>query len=118
MAKRRRLLPCASCPWRVGATAKDIPNYDHDKACDLLLSTVGDGDAFRNVMACHGSTEDAPLTCLGYLARKGHSNLRVRLMLARGKLPTPDDVLDACTERGIELHEDYEDVLAKLSRTR
>lgn len=111
------LLPCATCPFRVDQTAAVIPRYSHGKACNLM-NTVGDGDGFRPVMACHGSTEDNNRACNGYLARHGWSNINVRIMLVEGIIESPDHVLDACEAAGIELHADYSEVLAKLERTR
>lgn len=109
-----QLLPCATCPWRVDRDATTIPRYSHEKACGLL-TTVGRGDAFRPIMACHGSPEDASWACNGYLAREGWSNLNVRMMLAQSKIANPSEVADACEASGIELETDYDTVLAKLS---
>lgn len=113
---RAALLPCPTCPWRLDQDATTIPGYEHEKACGLLESTVGDGDDFRSVMACHYSPEgDDQIACKGYLARHGWSNLNVRLLLLDDKIESPDEVLDACEAAGIELHRDYPEVLAKLA---
>lgn len=109
------LLPCPTCPWRVDQTADAIPHYNHGKACGLL-DTVGKSDGIRKIMACHGSPEDTPFVCKGYLAREGLNNINVRILLVRGQLDNPADVLDACEAAGIELHSDYPAVLAKLER--
>jgi hypothetical protein len=45
-----------------------------------LACTVGTGDKFRQVMACHGSPDGAEEPCIGYVAVEGYSNLNVRLM--------------------------------------
>lgn len=111
------LLPCASCPWRIDQDASAIPLYDHDKACGLLGS-VGEGHDFRPIMACHGSTEEEPHACNGYLARAGWSNLNVRILVWNGTIASPDAVLNACNAAGIELHPDYPSVLRKLSGSR
>lgn len=109
-------LPCPTCPWRVDQSAESIPRYNHEKACGLL-NTVGEGDDFRPIMACHGSTEEQLYACNGYLAREGWSNLNVRVLLSRGVITnTPDEVAGACEEEGIELHPNYRAVLDKLSR--
>lgn len=108
------LLPCATCPWRLDKDASTIPNYVHEKACGLM-KTVGDGDAFRSIMACHGSTDDNMVACKGYLARAGWSNITVRLLLAKKQIEHPDEVLRACEASGIELEENYEAVLKKLA---
>ena len=110
------LLPCVSCPWRVDQDAREIPNYRHDKACNLV-NTCGEQDDFRQIMACHGSTEEHPTACKGYLAREGWRNINVRILLAQRKIEHPDRVLAACQHAGIDLHESYADVLAKLERS-
>lgn len=111
------LLPCATCPWRVDQGAKVIPRYSHEKACGLL-NTVGEGDNFRPIMACHGSTESEPHACNGYLARAGWANINVRMLLIRHEIENPTAVLDACNAAGIKLHQDYRAVLRKLTRTK
>jgi hypothetical protein len=93
-----------------------IPNYVHEKACGLL-NTVGDGDAFRPIMACHGSG-DVMVACKGYLAREGWNNLNVRVMLIQGQIENPGEVADACDEYGVELETDYPTVLAKLGNSK
>ena len=110
------LLPCATCPWRVERDATTIPNFDLKKA-EALTNTVGPDDAFRPIMACHGSDDEMPTACLGYLARAGWSNLNVRLLLARGQIQNPDRVADACYDHYVELEPDYEMVLEKLRRS-
>lgn len=107
------LLPCITCPWRIGKDARAIPNYDHEKAIGLL-NTVGRGDAFRTIMACHGSEEGAERACNGYLAREGWSNINVRLLTAKGRLPNPSAIMVACEKFGVELEPDYPTVLEKL----
>ncbi len=109
------LLPCATCPWRVDQDATVIPRYNHDLAC-ALLNTVGQGDAFRPIMACHGSGETM-VACKGYLAREGWNNLNVRVMLAKSQIENPNDVIEACDEHGVELELDYPAVLTKLEES-
>ena len=46
-----------------------------------LACTVGPGDDFRKVMACHGSEEGKEEPCIGYLAVEGYHNLNARLMM-------------------------------------
>jgi hypothetical protein len=65
-------------------------------------------------MACHGSTEETPYSCKGYLAREGWSNLNVRLLLAKDGIENPSAVLHACETHGVELEPDYPAVLRKL----
>ena len=110
------LLPCATCPWRVGQDASTIPNYDHALACGLL-GTVGEEDDFRKIMSCHGSTPDHPFACKGYLAREGWRNINVRLLLARHEIANPTAVLAAYEKSGIRLHRNYPSVLRKLAKS-
>lgn len=110
------LLPCPSCPWRIEQDSKSIPGYDHEKACGLL-DTVGPEDGFRQIMACHYSTEAEMKACRGYLAIEGWKNINVRLLLAKGKIDPPDEVLRACEDAGVKLHPNYPAVLRKLTRS-
>lgn len=110
------LLPCKTCPWRVNRDATTIPRYDPDMA-EALLNTVGEGDAFRPIMACHCSPDAEPRACNGYLARAGWSNINVRLLLLHGRIHNPASVLEACEEAGIELEPDYPTVVEKLRRS-
>lgn len=113
--KDSSLLPCATCPWRIDQTVDVIPNYIHDKACGLM-DTVGRGDDFRPIMACHGSTERKMFACKGYLAREGWSNLNVRFLMLEDNIASPSKVAEACKRAGIQLHEDYPSVLDKLGK--
>jgi hypothetical protein len=114
-----RLIPCATCPWRVDKDATTIPRYIHEKACNLI-NTVGPGDDFRQIMACHHSEDgqsEAEKACKGYLAQVGHTNINVRILMARGKLPPIMAIIDACDAERIELELDYQTVLEKLSNS-
>jgi hypothetical protein len=91
-----------------------IPGYCQKKA-EGLLGTIGQGDAFRQIMACHNSTDKKMIPCKGYLAQEGWSNINVRLLAMRGNIPNPGAVANACYEDGLELEPDYATVLKKLS---
>jgi Family of unknown function (DUF6283) len=110
----KALLPCKTCPWRVDQDASVIPGYCQSKA-EGLLGTVGRGDDFRPIMACHNSSDKKMIACKGYLAQEGWSNINVRLLLAKGMIENPAAVADACYEDGVELEPDYATVLEKLS---
>lgn len=116
MCANRKLLPCPTCPWRKNRDATTIPRYNHEMACGLM-NTVGEEDAFRPVMACHGSPDNNMEACLGYVAQVGWSNLNVRLMAMKGEIASPDEMADACEEAGIELEPDYQTVLKKLAES-
>ena len=79
--------PCSSCPWRKSnpTDGSAIPNFDLDLMRGLR-STVGVEDGFRKVMSCHGSTNERPHACRGYVAVEGIKNLNVRLLAIRGDL--------------------------------
>lgn len=79
--------PCPTCPWRLTSVVGggDIPGFDIDLMRGLR-STVGDGDAFRTIMACHYSACGAETPCVGYLAVEGWSNLAVRLGVIDGRI--------------------------------
>lgn len=111
MADRCPLVPCPTCPWRLDSEGGSaIPNFDIEKARNLS-NTVGRGDAFRPIMACHGSEEDEEYPCVGYLIVEGYSNLAVRMAAIEGRIP-----LNTIVERneGLELHEDFESMLGAL----
>jgi Family of unknown function (DUF6283) len=114
MDETSSLLPCATCPWRVDKGAEVIPAYSQEKAL-ALRNTVGDGDAIRTIMACHHSSEDAPISCRGYLAQVGWTNIMVRLRAARGIMPNPTRVLEACQMERIRLHRNYGEMMDKLT---
>ena len=79
--------PCPTCPWRKTSTVggADIPNFDIDLMRGLS-NTVGRGDAFRPIMACHGSARGAEEPCIGYVAVEGWSNLSVRMAAIHGRV--------------------------------
>jgi hypothetical protein len=76
-----KTVPCVTCPWRKSSTigGGDIPGFSIEKMRNLAC-TVGPGDDFRRIMACHGSPEGEEELCIGYAVVEGYSNLNVRLM--------------------------------------
>lgn len=104
------IVPCGSCPWRVGSHPDRIPGFGLDQA-EALACTVGDDDAFRKVMACHASPEGGEEPCVGYVAVEGVSNLAVRLMAATGVLPL-GAIQDACAD--LDLYGSFGDMLDNL----
>lgn len=79
--------PCQSCPWRKSNPpgGANIPGFSLDKM-RRLRATVGEGDAFRTVMACHYSACGDERPCIGYVAVEGMSNINVRLMAIQGDI--------------------------------
>lgn len=106
-----RTTPCPTCPWRKSSTVGgfDIPRFDIDLMRGLS-NTVGEGDAFRPIMACHYSTCEHEETCIGYAAVEGWSNLVVRMMVIEGKLDL-HAITDACAD--IEMWDSFGEMLAE-----
>ena len=79
--------PCKTCPWRKSSTVggADIPNFDI-ALMRRLQNTVGRGDAFRPIMACHYSAVGKEVSCVGYLYREGYRNINVRLLASQGEI--------------------------------
>ncbi|HEY0174562.1 MAG TPA: DUF6283 family protein [Pyrinomonadaceae bacterium] len=102
--------PCPTCPWRKSSKVGggDIPGFNIKKM-RRLRNTVGRGDAFRPVMACHYSTEDEETPCVGYVAVEGYSNISVRVLTSRGVVDQRA-IDEACA--GIEMWESFEAMLA------
>lgn len=105
-----KTVPCATCPWRKSSTVGgfDIPTFDLDKMRNLA-QCFGPGDAFRPVMACHGSACGADETCIGYVAQGGWANLNVRVLAMRGVVDI-SGILDACAD--IEMWDSFDEMLA------
>ena len=82
-----KTVPCPTCPWRRDSdpTGSAIPRFNI-QLMRGLRNTVGPGDAFRPIMACHYSTECDERPCVGYLFRHGWSNLAVRVAIIQGRI--------------------------------
>lgn len=104
------LVPCPTCPWRKSSTIGgfDIPGFDIDKMRGLRCS-VGQGDAFRPIMACHYSADGEEHACAGYVARIGWSNLAMRVMAAEGRLDIRG-IIEA--SKDLDLWRSFEEMLA------
>ena len=110
---RTRRAPCKACPWKVDATADQIPGYDMEKA-EQLINTVGQ-QLGQPMMACHQSTEENEVHCVGFLAVAGWDNLSVRLNVANERIPP--EALDPPPPEWGEMHESFDDMLQKLRDT-
>lgn len=89
---------CDQCPWR-----KDVePGRFPPERFEALRNTVGDGDDFRPLFACHKTADGQETACVGYLIVEGWTNIVVRLAAARGRVN-----LDALEASG-PLYENYE----------
>lgn len=110
--------PCASCPWRRDQDAQDIPHFSLGLAEQLARTCPderGMGPDFGAPMfACHQSKLGGEVHCAGWLASVGHAHPSVRLGIMQGRLDA------ARLEPGPGwpmLHDNYADVLEKLSST-
>ena len=108
-----KTVPCKTCPWRKGSKASEIPGFEIAKARHLSC-TVGNGDGFRTIMACHLSDEGFEEPCIGYLAVDGWSNLNVRMGAIEGRFDMAGVWRDC---QGIALFSSFEDMLANIERT-
>lgn len=104
------LVPCPTCPYRRSSPVGgcDIPGFSLAKMRELK-DCVGDGDAFRKVMACHYSPEGEEYPCIGYVATDGIHNLQIRIMASAGEVNYPA-IRDAC--EGLDLWPSFDEMLA------
>jgi Family of unknown function (DUF6283) len=73
-------------------------------------------DAFRVIMACHGSEEGAEaVICRGYAHVEGWTNINVRLMSAEGKL---DMVAIEAACEGLDLWASFWEMLEAYEEAR
>lgn len=109
-------VPCPTCPWRKSSTVggADIPHFDLDLMRGLA-KTVGRGDDFRNIMACHYSECGAETPCIGYVYVEGYSNLNVRILAMDRRVDFP--AIDAeCAE--LDLWPSFHEMLAAYEGAR
>lgn len=77
---------CKTCPWKEGGSCARIPGYRremHDALADTI-SAPGDISRIRRplrIMACHYSTDEKPISCVGWVANQigPGNNLALRL---------------------------------------
>lgn len=107
--------PCPACPWRLDATAHDIPNFDLTMAEDLAATCPderGMGPDFgASIFARHQSKVGSELACAGWLAQVGHRHPGVRLAIAFGRL---DPAALKPQRKWPALHENYASLLENL----
>lgn len=102
-------MPCETCPWRKSNPpgGKGIPSFDIEMM-RRLRNTVGDGDAFRKIMACHYSPCGKEEACVGYVAVEGYTNLNVRLLAGKGVIPL-HEIVEEC--QALDLWGSFEEML-------
>jgi hypothetical protein len=111
-------MPCPSCPWRLDATAQDIPHFDLNLAENLAATCLderGMGPDFgASMFACHQSKEGREIACAGWMATVGRRHPMVRLAVAMKRL---DASALRPGARWPALHPNYQQVLEKLRAT-
>ena len=95
--------PCKDCPFRKGVEKLAESEKFSKERYEALQSTVKQGLG-QPVFACHKSTEEAPLACVGYLLVEGGINFSVRIAVIEKRL---DFSKLFCKE---ELYESYEEM--------
>lgn len=105
------LEPCLSCPWRRSNPpgGSSIPGFRIELMRRLASRVVGEGDAFRPIMACHYSARGNDTSCRGYLVVCGQENINVRWLIALDEIDWRG-IVDACED--IELWGSFEEMLA------
>lgn len=82
---------CKTCPWKEGGSCARIPGYRREKheALDDTIATPGYPAGLRGgplrIMACHYSTDEKPISCVGWVANQlgPGNNLALRLRAMR-----------------------------------
>jgi hypothetical protein len=109
--------PCVACPWRVEASAGNIPNFSLELAEGLSRTCPderGRGPEFgASIFACHESKQGSEFACAGWLATQGDAHPGVRLAIVQGRL-SPDRLRPA--PGWPALHESFAQMIAKLRR--
>jgi len=83
---------CRKCPWRKDVDPFDIPNGYCPTKHAALASTIAPPGELRagpmRLMACHESTVDKPIPCVGWLVNQlgDGNNLGLRLQVLTGRL--------------------------------
>jgi hypothetical protein len=102
--------PCNSCPWRKEQHADEIPGFKIELAENLIHTT--EGELQSPIFACHQSTPDQEVVCVGWLWRYGIGNIQIRLRLIAGKMRVEE--LDMPHEYDEILHNNFDQVITKL----
>lgn len=72
--------PCLNCPWRVEAPRG---HWDPEHFREIWKGCQDDG---LHQMACHKSTQKAPLPCQGWVRTMGFDSIGVRLSVMTGRV--------------------------------
>ena len=83
-----RVKQCKKCPWKVSTNPNDIPDGYCQVKHKNLKSTIADPGSINfgtmNVMACHHSSGDDNMYCVGWLHNQlgvgNNIGLRIRML--------------------------------------
>lgn len=86
--KLTRTKQCKKCPWRVSTNPHEIPDGYCENKHQNLKSTIAEPGSINlgtmNVMACHHSTGDDEMYCVGWLNQQlgvgNNIGLRLRML--------------------------------------
>lgn len=101
--------PCLSCPWRVEATADDIPNFKLELA--ERLAGCQSGTVGAPIFGCHLSKLGEEFPCAGWLAVHGYHSIAIRLRVMKN-LTDPEALKPQ--PGWPELHTSYDEMMEKL----
>lgn len=115
-----RTVPCATCPWRVGADASLIPGLDVDRARALDATCPADDSQPYGppLMACHGSPEGADQVCIGWaVSDASRDSIPLRLAMRDGVVAGWRVLRDACDRAGVIVYDSFAAMLAQIEAT-
>lgn len=83
-----RTKQCSKCPWKVSTNPHDIPDGYCETKHKQLKSTIAEPETINlgtmNVMACHHSTGDDEMYCIGWLNHQlgigNNIGLRIKML--------------------------------------
>lgn len=107
-----RRTPCKTCPWRLEAHVRDIPNFKLLMAEGLASSCRSEPAIGDPIFACHQSKEGEEFVCAGWAAVYGHVSLSLRLSVLTGN--TPADSMGPAEPDWPELHTSYDEMMFKM----
>lgn len=106
-----RTVQCAKCPWKVSTNPRDIPNGYCETKHRALESTIARDLSINRkqpAMACHHSTGDDQMFCIGWLVNQLGPGNNIGLRMAMMNYSNAKDI----KVKGRQ-HDRFEDTLPK-----
>jgi len=103
-----RTKQCAKCPWKVSTNPHDIPDGYNVEKHKGLRKTIAEPGSLRptgHAMACHESTPEQEMHCIGWLMNQLGPGNNIALRFQMLQYDLKDVKLDG------EQHERFEDTL-------